>query len=106
MDLAWYARFAEVGQVPVLANMTEFGKTPMWSVTEFRQAGVDMILYPLTAFRAMSLAAAQVYQTLRRDGSQVGLLAQMQTREELYRCLDYHAYEQKLDELFTKGREQ
>jgi methylisocitrate lyase len=105
-DLAWYARFAEAGKVPVLANMTEFGKTPIWSVAEFKMAGVDLILYPLTAFRAMSLTAAQVYRTLRQEGSQAGLMSQMQTREELYRCLNYHAYEHKLDELFSKGRDQ
>ncbi len=105
-ELSWYAKFVEVGRVPVLANMTEFGKTPVWSVDEFRLAGVDMVLYPLSAFRAMSQAAVRVYQTLRQDGSQAGVLDQMQTREELYRCLNYHAYEQKLDELFAKGRDE
>ena len=104
-DPAQYARFARAAGVPILANMTEFGKTPLLSAAELGRAGVDMVLYPLSAFRAMSQAALQVYQTLRAEGSQAGLLARMQTREELYEILGYHAYEQKLDELFAKGQE-
>jgi methylisocitrate lyase len=104
-DPALYARFAQATGVPILANMTEFGKTPLLSAAELDRAGVDMILYPLTAFRAMSQAAVQVYHTLRHEGTQAGLLSQMQTREELYEVLGYHAYEQKLDELFEKGIE-
>jgi methylisocitrate lyase len=100
-----YARFARVTGVPILANMTEFGKTPLVSAVELGQAGVDMVLYPLSAFRAMSQAAIRVYATLRQEGTQAGLLEQMQTREELYEVLGYHAYEQKLDELFAKGQE-
>ena len=104
-DASWYAQFARVTGVPVLANLTEFGKTPLWSAAELGRAGVDMILYPLSAFRAMSRAAERVYQTLRQDGTQAGLIGQMQTREELYDHLNYHAFEQKLDELFAKGNE-
>ncbi len=104
-DPAWYAQFARVARVPILANMTEFGKTPLWPAAELGRSGVDMVLYPLSAFRAMSRAAELVYQTLRQKGTQAGLIDQMQTREELYANLNYHAYEQKLDELFEKGSE-
>jgi methylisocitrate lyase len=97
-----YRAFAEACRAPILANMTEFGKTPLLNVKELGEAGVDMVLYPLSAFRAMSAAALNVYQSLREQGTQSGLLARMQTREELYRVLDYHAYEQKLDQLFAK----
>jgi len=90
--------------VPILANLTEFGKTPLFGLEDLRQAGVAMALYPLGAFRAMSAAAARVYQTLRKEGTQRGLLDQMQTREELYRVLGYHEYEKKLDELFAKDK--
>jgi methylisocitrate lyase len=96
-----YAAFAHALDVPVLANLTEFGMTPQFELEELRAAGVGMILYPLSAFRAMSKAAESVYAAILRDGSQKGVLGSMQTREELYRVLDYHAYEQKLDELFA-----
>ena len=101
-ELAVYRRFADVVGVPVLANITEFGLTPLFTVTELAQAGVSIVLYPLSAFRAMNAAALHVYQTLRREGTQQGVLSMMQTRAELYDVLDYHAYEQKLDRLFGK----
>ena len=103
-DLAMYRRFVEAVNVPVLANITEFGKTPLFSVDELRSAGVAMALYPLSAFRAMNKAALNVYTTLRRDGTQKAVLDAMQTRDELYDYLDYHAYEHKLDALFAKER--
>ncbi|MGL4464624.1 MAG: methylisocitrate lyase, partial [Planctomycetia bacterium] len=87
--------------VPVLANITEFGKTPLFTVDELRSAGVKLALYPLSAFRAMSRAAEELYAAVRRDGTQRAVLDRMQTREELYRMLDYHAYERKLDALFA-----
>jgi methylisocitrate lyase len=87
--------------VPVLANITEFGKTPLFTVEELRSAGVSIALYPLSAFRAMNKAALGVYEGLRRDGTQKALLDAMQTRDELYDFLDYHSYERKLDELFA-----
>lgn len=90
--------------VPVLANITEFGQTPLFSVEELRGVGVRMVLYPLSAFRAMSRAAEGVYRTLRTEGTQTAALDAMQTRTELYEVLDYHAYEDKLDELFAKRR--
>ena len=85
----------------VLANVTEFGLTPVFTVTELHSAGVGLALYPLSAFRAMSAAALTVYQTIRRDGSQTAVLGLMQSREELYRHLGYHEIERKLDELFA-----
>lgn len=105
-DPRMYAEFARVARAPILANMTEFGKTPLLTLDELRQAGVDMALYPLSAFRAMSQAALRVYDTIRRDGTQAAILPQMQTREELYEVLGYHAYEQKLDELFAKEKQE
>ena len=103
-DLGMYRQFAQAVNVPVLANITEFGATPLFTVDELRSAGVAIALYPLTAFRAMSKAALEVYRTLRRDGSQKALIDAMQTREELYDFLGYHEYERKLDELFAKGK--
>lgn len=100
-----YLAFAEAAGVPILANMTEFGKTHLRPAAELAQYGVDMVLYPLSAFRAMSAAALNVYQTIQETGSQAGMLDKMQTREELYDVLGYYAYERKLDELFTKERE-
>lgn len=97
-----YRHFTESLRVPVLANITEFGKTPLFSVAELASAGVRLALYPLSAFRAMSKAAETVYNTLREQGSQKQLLDMMQSRKELYQVLDYMSYEQKLDELFTK----
>jgi methylisocitrate lyase len=101
-DPAMYAAFSQAAGVPVLANMTEFGKTPLLSTQELVKVGVDMVLYPLSAFRAMSAAALRVYETIRSEGIQTSVLPEMQTREELYQVLDYYAYEQKLDELFAK----
>jgi methylisocitrate lyase len=103
-ELAMYRRFAEAVKVPVLANITEFGQTPLFTVEELRSAGVAMVLYPLSAFRAMNKAALAVYQAVRRDGTQKNALAGMQTREELYDFLNYHSYEKKLDELFSKEK--
>lgn len=102
-ELSQYRQFAAAVKVPILANITEFGKTPLFTVEELRSADVAMALYPLSAFRAMNKAALKVYETLRRTGTQKGVLADMQTREELYDYLDYHAYEKKLDELFAKS---
>lgn len=98
-ELGQYQPFVDLG-VPVLANITEFGKTPLWSLEELDGARIAMALYPLSAFRAMSKAAEQVYGALRRDGTQKDLLDAMQTRDELYQRLDYHRFEAKLDELF------
>jgi methylisocitrate lyase len=103
-SIEMYRKFAEALQVPVLANITEFGKTPLFTAEELRSAGVALALYPLTAFRAMNAAALRVYETLRKDGTQRSLIPEMQTREELYEFLDYHSYEQKLDELFSRKR--
>jgi methylisocitrate lyase len=96
-----YARFASALGVPVLANLTEFGKTPLFSLDQMRQAGIRLVLYPLTAFRLMSAAAVRAYATLRNEPSQRPLLDAMQTREELYDILGYHSYEQKLDALLA-----
>jgi methylisocitrate lyase len=101
-DPADYRAFAQACGLPILANMTEFGKTPLQTTAQLSAAGVEMVLYPLTAFRAMSRAAENAYSALRRDGTQAALIPAMQTRAELYEVLDYHAYEQKLDELFAK----
>ncbi|MBV9997813.1 MAG: methylisocitrate lyase [Verrucomicrobia bacterium] len=97
-----FARFCRAVDAPILANLTEFGKTPLLSLDELRQAGVRMVLYPLSAFRAMSAAALAVYGAIRRDGNQVRVVDRMQTRSELYEVLDYLRYEQKLDELYRK----
>lgn len=99
-ELSMYKQFAAAVKVPVLANITEFGSTPLFSVDELRSADVSMVLYPLSAFRAMNQAALKVYQAVRNDGSQKNVIDLMQTRAELYEHLDYHAYEQKLDALF------
>lgn len=101
-DLPSYKRFTEKVGVPVLANMTEFGKTPILRTDEFARAGVAMVLYPLSAFRAMSKAAQNVYETLRRDGSQQAVLGAMQTRAELYQVLNYEYYEEDLSRLFRE----
>ena len=97
-----YREFTRVCGVPLLANMTEFGKTPLLNTSVLNEYGVDMVLYPLSAFRAMSAAALRVYHTIRLEGSQSALLDEMQTRDDLYEILGYHAYEQKLDQLFAK----
>ncbi|HEV8106046.1 MAG TPA: methylisocitrate lyase [Burkholderiales bacterium] len=98
-----YRKFADAVKVPILANITEFGKTPLFTAEELRSAGVGIALYPLSAFRAMNKAALKVYATLHRTGSQQSVVGDMQTREELYDFLNYHAYEQKLDELFSRN---
>jgi len=104
--LAEYRQFTETIDVPVLANLTEFGKTPLFTIKELADVGVRMTLYPLTAFRAMSATALDIYKTLREDGTQTAVLDRMQTRKELYDVLGYQAYEDKLDELFAeKGLE-
>ena len=100
-DLATYRRFVDAVKVPVLANITEFGKTPLFSIDELRSAGVALALYPLSAFRAMNKAAENVYTAIRRDGHQRNVIDTMQTREELYERIGYHAYEQHLDALFA-----
>ena len=103
-DLPTYKRFVDAVKVPVLANITEFGKTPLFTIDELRSADVAMVLYPLSAFRAMNKAAETVYQAIRRDGTQKNVLDLMQTREELYERIGYHDYEQRLDALFSSSR--
>ena len=103
-DLPMYKKFADAVKVPILANITEFGKSPLFTVDELRSASVAMVLYPLSAFRAMNKAALKVYEEIRKKGTQKGAIAEMQTREELYEIINYHSYEKKLDELFTRGR--
>ena len=104
--LADYGQFTRNVSAPVLANITEFGKTPLFTVEELREAGVRLVLYPLSAFRAMSAAAMNVYGAIRRDGTQQAMVAAMQTRAELYGVLNYQAFEAKLDELFAKRKNQ
>lgn len=101
-ELSDYKKFIDAVQVPVLANITEFGKTPLLTTEELRQVGVQLVLYPLSAFRAMSAAATEVYQTIKHQGTQKEVVNLMQTRSELYEVLGYHDYEQKLDALFNK----
>jgi methylisocitrate lyase len=101
-ELEHYRRFADAVGIPVLANLTEFGKTPLFTLEELREARVSLALYPLSAFRAMSDAALRVYRAIREAGTQAGVLDGMQSREELYRLLDYHTLEEKLDRLFSK----
>jgi methylisocitrate lyase len=103
-DLPTYRRFVDSVKVPVLANITEFGKTPLFSVQELASVDVSMVLYPLSAFRAMNKAAETVYEAIRRDGHQRNVLELMQTREELYERIGYHAYEQHLDALFASRK--
>lgn len=97
-----YRSFTSALSVPVLANLTEFGKTPLFTLDEMRDAGIRLVLYPLSAFRAMSAAAVMVYQTIRKHGTQKDLIDRMQTRSDLYEVLDYHAFEQKLDQLYSR----
>lgn len=97
-----YKQFTSAVKVPVLANLTEFGRTPMFTTQELASVGVRLVLYPLSAFRAMSRAALEVYTAIRRDGTQKNVVDRMQTRSELYDTLGYHDYERKLDELFGK----
>lgn len=101
-ELGMYRQFAAAVKVPVLANITEFGSTPLFTVDELRGADVSMVLYPLSAFRAMNQAALKVYEAVRNDGTQANVVNLMQTRAELYEHLNYHSYEQKLDALFTR----
>ena len=101
-ELEDYKKFAENLNVPILANITEFGKTPLFSKEELKEVGVDMILYPLSAFRAMSKAAEGIYSEILDKGTQQDLIDKMQTRDELYEVLDYHTFEKKLDELFEE----
>jgi methylisocitrate lyase len=103
-ELAQYTAFREAVGVPILANITEFGKTPLFTREELAAAGVDIILYCCAAYRAMNAAALKVYETIRTEGTQKSVLPLMQSRAELYKFLDYHAYEQKLDELFAKKK--
>lgn len=103
-DLETFQKFSEAIDVPLLANITEFGKTPLFSVQELGEAGVGMVLYPLSAFRAMNKAAESVYEAIRRDGHQRNVVDIMQTREELYDRIGYHEYERKLDELFAQKK--
>lgn len=101
-DITMYQRFSKEVNVPLLANITEFGQTPIFTRDELKAQSVDMILYPLSAFRAMNKAALNVYETVKKEGTQQNVLSLMQTRAELYDHLGYHAFEKKLDDLFTK----
>jgi protein-tyrosine-phosphatase len=103
-DLSMYRKFVDAVKVPVLANITEFGQTPLFTRDELGTAGVAMILYPLSAFRAMNKAAENVYAAIRRDGTQQNVVDTMQTRMELYDSIGYHDYEAKLDALFAQNR--
>lgn len=104
-ELAQYKAFVDAVKVPVLANITEFGATPLFTLEELRRAGVALALYPLSAFRAMNAAALKVYEAVRRDGTQAKVVDQMQTRAELYDYLGYYEFERKLDALFAEGKE-
>ena len=97
-----YKKFAQAVKVPILANITEFGSTPLFTVKELRDADVSLVLYPLSAFRAMSKAALAVYEAIRKEGTQKNVVNLMQTRAELYDYLGYHAFEEKLDTIFSK----
>jgi methylisocitrate lyase len=99
-----YNQFTEHLAVPVLANMTEFGTTPLMTVDELRKLGIAMVLYPLSAFRAMNASAENIYQEIRKRGTQANLVDRMQTRERLYEVLDYYKYEQQMDAIITRGR--
>jgi methylisocitrate lyase len=104
-ELAMYRQFAAAVKVPVLANITEFGSTPLFTVDELAGADVGIVLYPLSAFRAMNKAAQNVYTAIRRDGTQANVVDTMQTRMELYEAIGYHAFEQRLDALFAKAKQ-
>jgi len=103
-ELSMYRKFADAVKVPVLANITEFGATPLFSLDELRSAKVAIALYPLSAFRAMNAAAFKIYNAIRKEGTQKTVVGLMQTRDDLYDFLDYHAYERKLDRLFAKDK--
>jgi len=104
VELDQYRQFVEAADIPVLANITEFGRTPLFTLEELRGAGVALALYPLSAFRAMSAAALRVYRTIRAEGTQQGVVDIMQSRDELYRFLGYHACEERLDRLFAREK--
>ena len=104
-ELPMYRRFKDAVKVPILANITEFGQTPLYTRDELRPVGVDIVLHCCSAYRAMNAAALATYQAIRRDGTQKNVLDTMQTRADLYKHLDYHAYEAKLDQLFAGGKE-
>jgi methylisocitrate lyase len=104
-DLAMYRRFKDAVGVPILANITEFGQTPLYTREELGSVGVDVVLYCCSAYRAMNAAALATYEAIRRDGTQRNVLDRMQSRADLYKYLDYHSYEAKLDELFREGKE-
>jgi len=103
-ELSMYRKFADAVRVPILANLTEFGATPLFTLDDLRSARVAIALYPVSAFRAMSAAAIKVYDAIRKEGTQKSVVDAMQTRADLYDVLDYHAYERKLDELFAKDK--
>ena len=103
-DLPTYKKFVDAVKVPVLANITEFGQTPLFTVEELRSADVSMVLYPLSAFRAMNKAAEAVYTAIRHDGHQKNVIGIMQTRDELYDRIGYHAFESSLDKLFAEKK--
>jgi len=103
-DLEMYRKFADAVKVPILANITEFGQTPLFTVDELGRVGVAMVLYPLSAFRAMNKAAQTVYQSLRQKGTQADVVAMMQTRAELYDAIGYWEYERRLDTLFSQQK--
>ncbi|HEJ7973737.1 TPA: methylisocitrate lyase [Serratia marcescens] len=105
-ELGMYRRFAEATQVPILANITEFGATPLFTTDELRSARVDMALYPLSAFRAMNRAAERVFRALREEGTQKSVIDTMQTRNELYESINYYLFEEKLDALFARQRDE
>jgi methylisocitrate lyase len=104
-ELGMYRQVKDAVKVPVLANITEFGKTPLYTREELGAHGVDIVLHCCSAYRAMNLAALKVYEAIRRDGTQKNVLAAMQTRDDLYKYLDYHSYERKLDALFSREKE-
>jgi methylisocitrate lyase len=104
-ELPTYAVFRKAAGVPILANITEFGQTPLFTREELGAAGVDIVLYCCGAYRAMNAAALKVYEAIRAEGTQKNVVSIMQSRADLYRYLDYHAYEAKLDELFAKDKE-
>jgi methylisocitrate lyase len=105
-DLATYKKFTDAVDVPVLANITEFGATPLFTIAELKSVNIAIALYPLSAFRAMNKAALNIYQSVRKNGTQREVVDQMQTREELYDYLDYHTYEQRLDQFFSQEKKQ
>jgi methylisocitrate lyase len=104
-DLAMYRRFKDAVKVPILANITEFGQTPLYTRAELASVGVDVVLYCCSAYRAMNAAALATYEAIRRDGTQKNVVDRMQSRVDLYKYLDYYSYEAKLDELFREGKE-